>query len=1650
MNNLWATVTSAAGVTGTTLTYTTGRFDGGYTLDAAAKVLTYTPDDAGDVQFTVSGLNSALVVPSDVETISGMSLKDSVLTITSMDVLNSETVTITDNYTLALDSAIQNWEIKDDDWTGSVSGGNAIYRAGDTIGGYQTVEGGKSLSYVAAEDGFGMFTVSGLTGYTGAMESVANNMVTITSAMLDSVTGDVKLTLADGVTGYKFAIDTTDVTGSETNIAAWSSVNAGVMTYKEAETVGGFDLTTDTLLAYTADNGGLVAITISGLANTADSANINSISGGFELTSSLLSGAAGDVTINIADAASYSIALADGTSVNYYDEKWLADDSVTTTYYYNNKGNEEGYELEGSGKQYTVSHKDASEDAHLIEITGLKTGLVADNSISGVTFDDSGKNIIIGNAALNSVAVELTTQSVAGAADYTGYSLALGDDVAKYTITGAEWNIDKGAVSYTGAHYKNNGYLLETVAAGTPVTKISYETLTTADAFTISNLATGVNDATMEAAFDTATGIIKINDAMLASVTADVSLNATQGNFTLALDGVAGAVTVNAHWDTITGENNPLVYVDQSNSAGWATVEGGQSLKFTAEDLAENLATITGLGDIQLASGVNETLKGIALDGEVITLSKDVLTTNGVSVTGGNYTLALDREGSDSVAVSESIAAGWTYSGEGVAVYNNDGRTEGWATVDGGKSIEYIGAIATSTQVTISGLNENLTKELAAPSENNVITLTSKVLNIEDVTSVSLQGDGYIFKFDDSTADSVNAVVDISETWNIENGVLNYQASGNTKGFRLTDNQTASLISEYGGQTFEISGLDPTTDLNLKGYVSGISVAFDDDKVNATVTVSENVLVKDVNSKAALNAPNNDFTLALADDAQRHTIENYWDVDSTHTAKFYEGTGTLAGFTVENNEISYAEQENPDTAAVEIQNLKTTVFAKNNAVSGISRDSESKVITINSNLIGSNGATVKGEEYSFKLSGKGNLIAENETSAAHLIGSTSHDTLTNGGQTQATLEGGSGNDKLTAGDYGDVLIGGAGNDSYVLGNGNDTVIYQGGKETVDGYDSDQDEIKIQDGLSVSKSEASGNNLVLTVGTGALTIKDAAGQDVKVGDNIYNNNLVYNSDKTAMTVSSGGAVDASDSGNEKIQEIDASKVSATLQIDANDLGDTIYGGTKADNINGGAGDDYIEGGAGNDTIYGGAGVNTLTGGAGKDIFVAGGKDIITDYTAGQDTIKIDSTVSDTSIVNDTDVVLTLDDNSSITIKGGKDKKVTIVDSNNTASTKIYDNHLTFDAKKTQVEFGTSYSGEFNAIEQGLNAVVSIDASNVTGTIDLTGNNKSNVLKAGSGDDILNGGVGNDTLTGGKGADTFVYTNGQGADVITDYSAADGDKISLDGFSGDPISSSAINGNNLVLTVGKKTLTLVNGKDQSITVNDETYIFGDKFVYNADKTEQTLYSTFKGTVTADNATATIDGSAAKAALTITGNSSANTIYGGSKADSINGGAGNDYIEGGAGNDTLTGGAGNDTLNGGAGKNVFVYSSGDGNDTIVDFQKGKDKVKIAGGDYTAAASGNDVVITVGSGTITLKDAAGGKVTILDKNNKASTKVYTATQSRTMELLADNNFMTDTAEIDDISKVSEDNYSVGEVGKSNTDELTQNSTLLAYSEDK
>ena len=196
--------------------------------------------------------------------------------------------------------------------------------------------------------------------------------------------------------------------------------------------------------------------------------------------------------------------------------------------------------------------------------------------------------------------------------------------------------------------------------------------------------------------------------------------------------------------------------------------------------------------------------------------------------------------------------------------------------------------------------------------------------------------------------------------------------------------------------------------------------------------------------------------------------------------------------------------------------------------------------------------------------------------------------------------------------------------------------------------------------------------------------------------------------------------------------------------------------------------------------------------------------------------------------------------------------------------------------------------------------------------LYGFGGNDTLNGNDGDDLLVGGANNDSLAGGNGSDLYQWQRLDGNDTINDAGTVAGEVDTL--ILSDVASTGAVlarSGVNLTVTVPQsgEVITVLNRfATTGGMAGIEAIEFSDGVVTRILQDQVALFST--------------TGTAAGEALT-------GTIY----ADSISGLAGNDTLTGGNGNDILTGGTGNDSLAGGNGSDGYVWTKGEGNDTLND---------------------------------------------------------------------------------------------------------------------
>ena len=433
------------------------------------------------------------------------------------------------------------------------------------------------------------------------------------------------------------------------------------------------------------------------------------------------------------------------------------------------------------------------------------------------------------------------------------------------------------------------------------------------------------------------------------------------------------------------------------------------------------------------------------------------------------------------------------------------------------------------------------------------------------------------------------------------------------------------------------------------------------------------------------------------------------------------------------------------------------------------------------------------------------------------------DALLFGGFGDAIIRGGSGNDTLSGSsqdrlDNGnsDTLIGGDGNDTYVepygsglvdsiiedidggidtvltrftytlldnvenltaiygsfgsrlTGNDLDNIIRGGQNSTLVGLDGN-DQLIAQVGANILLGGEGDDRL--QGGSGDDLLDGGAGSDrIDGGDGIDTASYAGASAGVAVSIAIARAQDTGGSGIDTLLAVE--------NLEGSLFADTLRGSGANNVLHGLAGDDLLLGGAGNDRLFGGSGNDRLDGGVGVDRMEGGaGDDVYVVETSGETVIELAGEGVDTVRSNGIDVVL-----------GANIERLIIA------------------------------SGSASGTGNGLaNVMTGSNGNNVlsgmAGNDVIKGLLGTDTLDGGDGDDWFYGGLARDTLTGGTGADRFFFdtlsdssSGPVNADVITDFSHAEGDRIGLAQI--DAISGTA--GNDVFAFIGSAAFSHTAGE------------------------------------------------------------------------------------------------------------------------------------------------------------------------------------------------------------------------------------------------
>ena len=656
---------------------------------------------------------------------------------------------------------------------------------------------------------------------------------------------------------------------------------------------------------------------------------------------------------------------------------------------------------------------------------------------------------------------------------------------------------------------------------------------------------------------------------------------------------------------------------------------------------------------------------------------------------------------------------------------------------------------------------------------------------------------------------------------------------------------------------------------------------------------------------------------------------------------------------------------------------------------------------------------------------------------------------------KVTINGGAGDDEIDSEGSQVTISGGTGNDHirlWVLTAPKNMILYESGdgNDIITDFDSTST-LQIDGGTGTYSTQTSGDDVLVSVGTGVITLQAVYanadiihinGDVIPLEHKVIHNNHYNYRDSVSVYVEG----EYGDRHN--------------ISNDGSDV--TIYGSASNESINSFGWHVLIFGNSGRDTIDVGGRNNSIHSGSGNDLILLGYSDNdLIQYQAGNDTIEnfngsdtLQILGSYTRSTVDDDVIFTVADGSVILKNAATLDTINFV--NDTIPINTNPSYMTGTKGDDSIENSDEniliYGDEGNDYISNRGRKITINAGNGDDTISNYGNGSEvNDLRLNNAVSI-NGGDGNDdiwnhnraTITGGKGNDRIhlmdysydeliQYNTGDGYDIIDGFNSSM--TLQIDGGTG--TYSTQTSGYDVFVKVGSGTIILsdvyantdllhING--DVIKLENKAINLGDSYKYVVDVTRDSVSvigSEEKNHInfihnTGDKATITTN---ALGSILNTGDSV--KIDCGSENCSIHNFGDDVTIKGGEGNDTIitqntfedisiSGDTGNDYIfleNNFLRSNrnaLITYSAGDGNDTIEGFSENS-TLSISGSPYSSEISGEDIIVTVINGSITLKgtaslsaiyiDAEESDLISLTANDKMNSEITLPAQTETID---------------------------------------------------
>ena len=1051
------------------------------------------------------------------------------------------------------------------------------------------------------------------------------------------------------------------------------------------------------------------------------------------------------------------------------------------------------------------------------------------------------------------------------------------------------------------------------------------------------------------------------------------------GNVTIA--GISSVADSEISWTTSANQ----ITLTQTNTAGAVLVDD-DTITYSTVSGSETLFTITGLSS---TVGIE-----FGDDNEVI-LTEEALanrTADTITIDSENFILKLDGAIEGILTLAEAEEATWNGEIYTAAItaetFTEDEAGITYHAATGGQSFMIEGLDASAE------LDENI-----FVGEDGKVTIAADALPYaEEGAVVKLTdlkaGDGitYSLTFDEEIPqDSATH----KDGWSGEDGTFTF-----TEDYKLAhwakNSNTYTYHEQTGGHKVEVSGFNDS--VTAEDLTSSKITVTSDEEDGYTIKILSNDILSTTDTLKAEGVAGigeidaAEYTFELGNKiTQPKEIETSWKYSSgkyTYTAE-----GTAAGWSVEDGEVVYSEQEGGEQFT--LSGLKSGVKLD----SGVTvDDGKVKVLSAALNTNEKDGAIISLEGDAYTLEFDDDILQEDSEVAGTFTD------ITNGKATyiathKLSYYEATGDNTYTFHKADDAK-------KITIGNLKKTAEFEDldaitVTETADGeFTIRFNDDKILDAKAPSIS-ADKKTVTYTVEV-AESLNPAAQEvdwlvkganaslksDTSAGYTVKDNKVVYSKLQTGKPqvalsgLSSNANIETPAQDVVTLEAAILTKNSAlksnvgeyTLELIGDMSGKKFVGTGSNDTLKISASNASIDGGAGNDEFTIAGNSVTLTGGKGNDSIKVTGSDAVLTFKSGDglDTvsyaggmkISLNGTTKPAGLsYANSNLIIGVSAKDSITITGVTDT-LAVVNKNETLTidkSKIgIGENFTFNSKSSAMTIASSFTGtvtpDYDIYLSGgkLSNVLTIDGSQVSGNITILGNTKSNTLISGKG---------NTTLEGGKGSDLFVAN---GNVTITDYDKSD--KISLSGsqsgysVNGDDVIISYGNSNSLTVKDGAgKVITFVEGKTSTANV------YAANGIFNSAMTAATIGGSFNAQDYAKLA----------------------TILGGSGDDSIFGNSKSNILNGGAGNDTLTGGGGKDT---------FIYSGGA--DVITDYVA-DDKISLGAGLKidNVSVSDKDATLTIGNGTLKLSNVGDTKITIAETTVNAKGKTSAKSTTYTFE---------------------------------------------------